>query len=156
MPVTGPIKLSEKDTLPGTQNQIAVFDEQCLGIAQERGLDMRRGVALPVAVFIVLGNHHVQLCRNIGGDVRVGMFIDHDSGGGMGHKNVTDAAFNPAGGDNVSHPGSNILKLYPRCSFYVYFFNQACLQMNIRLLSYTLTARRATRQAVLTPQYKTG
>jgi hypothetical protein len=73
---------------------------------------MGRGVTLPVAVFMVLGYEDIQLRRNIGDDVRIGMFVNRDPGGGVRHEHVTETAGNSTGSSNTPDCGRNIPELY--------------------------------------------
>src|SRR5580700_6051064 len=87
----GAVEFAEKDSLPTAELESAFGDEDGGGSAYERGLNVGVGVAFGVAVAGGLGNEAREGGFDIGGDVGVGVFVDHDAGGGVRDVKVADA-----------------------------------------------------------------
>lgn len=50
VPLSRPVKFGEENPLPGTEQNLPVFDNEEQGGSDKRGLNMRRGVSLLVAM----------------------------------------------------------------------------------------------------------
>jgi hypothetical protein len=88
---------------------------------------MRRGVAFSMQVFVSLGRYQLKLCGDILYDAGVGMFINHDRGGGMRHEDMANAALHAAGLHDISDPAGDILELLPGVSIEIYLVNHVPL-----------------------------
>lgn len=81
--VAGTVKLAEIDRLPGPQLRQAIPDNYLSLAADQRTLDMGCRISLKVVKIPIEGNHLVEHVDDIPLDIRVTVFVDGDSGGGV-------------------------------------------------------------------------
>jgi hypothetical protein len=86
----GAVEFAEKDALPGSEEQLAVFNQQCLGGADQGRFDMGVGIPFGMGEVRGIGNHLVEESADIRLDSRVGPFVDNNAGGGMEHEEMAD------------------------------------------------------------------
>src|SRR5579871_4103261 len=77
------VKLRKENSLPASQDQFPVFNENNLGSAHKHGLHMGIGIALDMAIRPGGGHQAIQRAFGIGGHVGVGMLGEQDSSGGV-------------------------------------------------------------------------
>ena len=81
-PGPGAVEFTEKDALPGAQEQAALTHQNGLVAADEGGLDVGRGIALQVAVGLLVWDDLIQDHEDVRLDAGVGAFVDgHPCGG---------------------------------------------------------------------------
>jgi hypothetical protein len=119
------VELGEEDTLPCPQHQPTVFNEQHSGISQKAGFDMGRRIALGMAIVFMLRRDSIKLGGDVRHDSGVGVLIDQDTGGGMGHKDVAKAVFNAAFPHDIPDFPGDVPEFYSRTGFNVYSCYQA-------------------------------
>jgi len=85
---------------------------------------MRRRIPLRVPIAFLPGHHLFKLRADIFDDTRVGMFVNQDAGGGVGHEYIAYTAFYSAGFNYAFNPAGNFLELYLRVCLYVKFVYQ--------------------------------
>src|SRR2546430_9080529 len=86
------IEFAEIDRLPRAEHQLAVLDEGHRRAADQARQDVRRRIALGVEIFAGGRNHPLERRQHVATDVRIGVFVDADARGRMGHEEMTDAA----------------------------------------------------------------
>jgi hypothetical protein len=110
---TGTIELGEENPLPRPQDESAIFNKQRPGVPQQAGFDMGWRVALGMAVVLMLRRDGIELAGNIFDNSGVGVLIDQDAGGGVGHKDVTKSVFNAAFSNDIPDFSGDIPELDP-------------------------------------------
>src|SRR5438067_5389005 len=91
-PLAPAVELAEEDSLPATEQQLAVVEGDGDARARERSLDVCVGVLLAVAeAHAVLRDERAKRVEHVGGHVRVGVLVDGEAGGRVAHVEVADA-----------------------------------------------------------------
>src|SRR5438067_2955310 len=91
-PLAPAVELAEEDSLPATEQQLAVGEGDGDARADERGLDVRVGVLLAVAeAHAVLRDERAQGVEHVARNVRVGVLVDRQARGRVAHVEVADA-----------------------------------------------------------------
>lgn len=94
-PLARPVELAKEYTLPATQNEIVLVNDQRDAGSDEAGLDVTVTIALSVAkASLALRDSAIEMQENIVDNVRIGVFVDRHGGGGMWTINNADAATN--------------------------------------------------------------
>jgi hypothetical protein len=148
----GTVELAKENTLPRPQHQSAVFNEQHTRITYQAGFDMRRRVPLGMAVVFVLRRDGIKLRGNVRHNSGVGVLIDQNAGGGVGHKDVTNAVFYAAATDDITDFPGDVPELYSRIGFNIDFRNQiASMGVNLFSILYleSNAGNRQSRQCII-------
>ena len=89
------VKLAEKNTLPATEQQLAVFERYGYGWSSQARLDVRVGILFAVAkAHAVLRNQRAQRVQHVARHVGIGVFVDRETGGGVLDVEDDDAFLN--------------------------------------------------------------
>ena len=101
------VEFAEEDALPAAQGQVAVDDEDGLGVAYQDGLDVRVGIAFAVFVWAAVWDQTIKGGFYVAGHVWIGVFVDGDGGGGVRDVEMAHAGFDLRFGyeglDFISH-----------------------------------------------------
>jgi hypothetical protein len=89
----GTVEFGEEDDLPATQSEAALLDKYRFGRADERGLDVRVGIAFCVLEEGAIGDEAIEGAFHVVGDIRVVAFIDDHASGGVRHVQMANAGF---------------------------------------------------------------
>lgn len=98
---TGAVELGQEDALPGAKREAPALDREGGGLADEGCHDVGGRIALRVAERAGLWDSLVEPVEHVGRDVRVGVLVDDDAGGGVRDEDVANA-----GGDTLALDGS--------------------------------------------------
>ena len=122
-PASGAIELTEKNSLPSSEYQLAVTDKNLPAAPDDGRFDM--GVAVAFAVLVagqVLRNQFFKHQQDVVGHIRVGIFVNGYRGGGVGaikgRKAVLDTAFS----NHVSNLAGDVNHLVTVFRAYVNIF----------------------------------
>jgi len=85
------VEFAEKDSLPGTKSELAVFDEQSLTGSGKNRLHVGIGVAFSVAIRTLAWDQPVEDAFDVTGDVWIGVLVDDDARRGMRHVDMAQA-----------------------------------------------------------------
>jgi len=89
------VKLAEENGLPRPENGPALFNEDGLRRPEKGGFDVGGGVSLRMPVTVGERDDPVQDGKDVSLNIRVGILIDRDRRGRVGHKEMADAVFDP-------------------------------------------------------------
>ena len=107
----GAVEFTKKNSLPGTESEFAVFDEDGLARSSEDGFHVRVRVAFAVAIRALMRDQAIEDPLDVAGDVGIGVLVDDDSGGGMRNIDVADAAFHIGFAESLFDFASDVYKL---------------------------------------------
>lgn len=87
---TRAVEFAKENSLPGTEENGALFDEDKAGTADHSGHGMGRGVTLQVLIMTMGWHHFPENLDKIFLNGRVGSFVDGHGGGGVRVVEVAD------------------------------------------------------------------
>jgi hypothetical protein len=111
--LTRTIELAQKNALPGTENQCAIFNQNRLACARENGFHMGVSVSFRMAIWPMVGNQAIENAFDIARHVGIGVLVNCDARRGVGKVNVTDAPAYARIVHQVLHFASDIHELSP-------------------------------------------
>jgi len=106
--ISGAVEFTEKNTLPGSQNQPGIINPDHLRGTEHRGFDMGRGITFKMPVIIGLRHKGIQYVQNVAFNGRVGIFIDRYGGRGMRYEKHADSRRHVHGFDKSTHLGRHV------------------------------------------------
>jgi hypothetical protein len=106
------IELGKENALPCPQHQLTFFNEQRSRIPHKAGFDMRRCIPLGMAIVFMLRRDGIKLRGDVRHDRGVGVLIDQDAGGGMGHEDITNTAFDATFPDYIPYFPGDVPEFY--------------------------------------------
>ena len=105
------VEFAEEDALPGAESEFAVFDGNSLTGSGEDGLHVRVSVAFCVAIGTLIRDQAIEESFDVVGNVRIGVFVDGYTGGGVRNIDVADPAFRIGFADGPCDFASDVYKL---------------------------------------------
>src|ERR1700732_4584956 len=95
------VKLTKEDPLPGPQHQLPLLHKNQLTSPYHRSLGMRIGIPLRMPVRSAVRHQPVKHAFQVGGDIGIGVLVDHDPSSGVRNVHVantlgyTSSSYNP-------------------------------------------------------------
>jgi hypothetical protein len=78
------VELAEKDSLPATEQQLAIFEWNCDAGTDQTGLNVGVGIFFAVAkVHSVLRNQGAKSVKHVARDIRISILVDRQTGCGV-------------------------------------------------------------------------
>jgi len=109
----GAVEFGEEDDLPAAESEPALLDEYCFGGADERGLDVRVGIAFCVLEEGAIGDEAIEGAFHVAGDIRVVAFIDDHACSGVRHIQVANAGLDSGIAHEALDFGGNVFEFSP-------------------------------------------
>ena len=111
---TGAVEFTEVDSLPGSEDEASLIDEDFATESHEGSFDVRITVSFRMTISgCVFGDQSPEREKHIGDDIRVGVFVDRDACGGVGDINQDAAVFDSGTSDIFRDQIGNFKELVP-------------------------------------------
>ena len=112
------IEFAEEDSLPGTKNELAAFDEDGLAGARENRFHVGVGIAFSVAIRALVWDKGVEDSLHIRRDIRIGVFVDRNAGCGVWNIDVAEPLLNHGIANGVFDFPCDVYELRAASRFY--------------------------------------
>ena len=95
LPLASTVKLTQEHALPAAEQQFAVFERYGYRRSGEARFDVRVGILFAVTeVHAVLRNERAERVQHVARHIRIGVFVDGETGGGVLDVKDDDAFLN--------------------------------------------------------------
>jgi len=111
----GAVEFAKKDSLPGAKRELSVFNEDGLAGAGENRFHVRVRVALSMLVGTFMRDEPIEKALDIGGDIRIGMFVNRNACRGVRNVDVADRALKARIANGLLHLARDIHELRAAC-----------------------------------------